>query len=272
MTIRAVKVRGEAAEIALAEAQAVLAHVMDDERRGRLADLMAAVRDGAVEGAGLDGRSRWTWTGPPAHRLTLVAAAGTTTVVQACGGTPVACRLVGVGPDGRESWQVPQPTASGDAAPVIGADGNLPTVGALPTSDGTVVLLDPTTSRVVLRPPATARVGRDGALTLAAESDGRCRRTTFVTLDRSSTTSTPGSCASPPPPASAPTSTRPGRTHAWWWPLGDGRPTLEVSAGPPHRGGRGRVVGGDPLQALRVDDEGLTVRDEDVVRRYTWQR
>jgi hypothetical protein len=47
----AVKLRGEAAEVALAEAQAVLAHVHDEERRGRLADLIAAVGEGGVEGA-----------------------------------------------------------------------------------------------------------------------------------------------------------------------------------------------------------------------------
>jgi hypothetical protein len=45
----AVKVRGEAAEVALGEAQAVLAMVQDDERRGRLADLVAAVGEGEVE-------------------------------------------------------------------------------------------------------------------------------------------------------------------------------------------------------------------------------
>jgi hypothetical protein len=44
----AVKVRGEAAEVALGEAQAVLAMVQDDERRGRLADLVAAVGEGEV--------------------------------------------------------------------------------------------------------------------------------------------------------------------------------------------------------------------------------
>jgi hypothetical protein len=43
-----VKLRGEAAEVALGEAQAVLAMVQDEERRLRLADLMAAVRDGEV--------------------------------------------------------------------------------------------------------------------------------------------------------------------------------------------------------------------------------
>ena len=229
------------------------------------------LHDATLDGAGLDGRSRWTWQGPPAHRITLVAADTTTSVVQACGGTPVACRLIGIGPSGKESWQTPQPTASGTAAPVIGADGNLPTVGALPIPDGTVVLVDPTSSRVVLRPPAAASVGRDGALTLTSEDGGQCRRTTFTSLDRSSTRSTAGPCASgspgSPAPADGATTVQPGRAGVWWWPFGDGRRTLEV-------GGRhtGRVVGGDPLRALRVDDGGLTVRDGDVVRRYTWQR
>jgi hypothetical protein len=40
--------RGEAAEVALGEAQAVLALVQDEERRGRLADLVAAVEDGEL--------------------------------------------------------------------------------------------------------------------------------------------------------------------------------------------------------------------------------
>jgi hypothetical protein len=44
-----ITLRGDAAEVALGEAQAVLALVHDDERRGRLADLVAAVRDGELE-------------------------------------------------------------------------------------------------------------------------------------------------------------------------------------------------------------------------------
>jgi hypothetical protein len=40
--------RGEAAEVALGEAQAVLAFVHNEERRGRLADLVAAVQDGEL--------------------------------------------------------------------------------------------------------------------------------------------------------------------------------------------------------------------------------
>jgi hypothetical protein len=41
-------IRGEAAEVALGEAQAVLALVQDGERRGRLADLVAAVQEGEL--------------------------------------------------------------------------------------------------------------------------------------------------------------------------------------------------------------------------------
>ena len=43
-----IAIRGEAAEVALGEAQAVLALVHDEERRGRLADLVAAVQDGEL--------------------------------------------------------------------------------------------------------------------------------------------------------------------------------------------------------------------------------
>jgi hypothetical protein len=40
--------RGDAAEVALGEAQAVLALVREQERRGRLADLVAAVQEGEL--------------------------------------------------------------------------------------------------------------------------------------------------------------------------------------------------------------------------------
>ena len=43
-----IALRGEAAEVALGEAQAVLSLVQDEERRGRLADLVAAVQDGEL--------------------------------------------------------------------------------------------------------------------------------------------------------------------------------------------------------------------------------
>jgi hypothetical protein len=50
----AVRVAGEAAEVARAEAQAVLAMVQDETRRGRLADVVAAVDGGEVAGEDAD--------------------------------------------------------------------------------------------------------------------------------------------------------------------------------------------------------------------------
>jgi len=46
-----VRVGGEAAEVARAETQAVLAMVQDETRRARLADLLAAIGEGRVAGA-----------------------------------------------------------------------------------------------------------------------------------------------------------------------------------------------------------------------------
>jgi len=43
-----IALRGDAAEVALGEAQAVLALVQDGERRARLADLVAAVQEGEL--------------------------------------------------------------------------------------------------------------------------------------------------------------------------------------------------------------------------------
>jgi len=50
----ATKVSGEAQEVARAEAQAVLALVQDEGRRAKLADVVAAVDEGVVEGADAD--------------------------------------------------------------------------------------------------------------------------------------------------------------------------------------------------------------------------
>ncbi|MES1248424.1 MAG: hypothetical protein ABUS54_12215 [Actinomycetota bacterium] len=44
----AIAIRGDAQEVALGEAQAVLSHVLDPEKRGRLGDLIAAVQEGEL--------------------------------------------------------------------------------------------------------------------------------------------------------------------------------------------------------------------------------
>ena len=48
------RISGEAAEVARAEAQAVLAMVVDEGRRLKLADVVAAIDDGEVDGADAD--------------------------------------------------------------------------------------------------------------------------------------------------------------------------------------------------------------------------
>jgi len=53
-TRRMPRVSGEAAEVARAEAQAVLAMVVDESRRLKLADVVAAIDDGEVDGADAD--------------------------------------------------------------------------------------------------------------------------------------------------------------------------------------------------------------------------
>src|SRR3954453_21902034 len=45
------ELKGEAREVALAEAQSVLAMARDDEMRARLAELVAGAEEGAVDGA-----------------------------------------------------------------------------------------------------------------------------------------------------------------------------------------------------------------------------
>ena len=46
----AIRVRGEAAEVSRAEAQAVISMLSDEHRRARLADVVAAVDEGHIEG------------------------------------------------------------------------------------------------------------------------------------------------------------------------------------------------------------------------------
>jgi hypothetical protein len=53
-TAAKVRVSGDAAEVARAEAQAVLAMVQDEGRRAKLADVIAAVDDGEVAGDDAD--------------------------------------------------------------------------------------------------------------------------------------------------------------------------------------------------------------------------
>src|SRR5881394_3028440 len=71
-----VAVRGEAAEVARAETQAVIAMVQDESRRARLADLLAALGDGAVAGDDADALAELLALGLRTGRLRAVYGPG----------------------------------------------------------------------------------------------------------------------------------------------------------------------------------------------------
>jgi hypothetical protein len=71
-----VKLRGEAADVVLGEAQAVLSMVQDEERRGRLADLVAAVSDGEVAESDADALAELLELGLQTGRLRAVYGPG----------------------------------------------------------------------------------------------------------------------------------------------------------------------------------------------------
>jgi hypothetical protein len=72
----AVSVRGEAADVARAEAQAVLAMLQDEQRRARLADVVAAVDEGHLEGDDLDALGELLELGLSTGRLRAVYGPG----------------------------------------------------------------------------------------------------------------------------------------------------------------------------------------------------
>jgi hypothetical protein len=71
-----IDLRGEAAEVALGEAQAVLAMVQDEERRARLADLVAAVSEGELSNDDADALAELLELGLQTGRLRAVYGPG----------------------------------------------------------------------------------------------------------------------------------------------------------------------------------------------------
>src|SRR5919201_5546147 len=103
----AVTVRGEAAEVARAEAQAVLAMVHDERRRTRLADVVAAVDAGYVEGDD---------SAALAELLELGLSTGRLRAVYGPGGEQAALSLFRRLPRGRELAQTTQELTNALAA------------------------------------------------------------------------------------------------------------------------------------------------------------
>src|SRR4051794_31261859 len=91
-----IRVAGEAAEVARAEAQAVLSMVVDEGRRARIADVVAAVDDGRIDGTDADAL---------AELLELGLQTGRVRAVYGPGGEQAALGLFRRLPQGRELAQ-----------------------------------------------------------------------------------------------------------------------------------------------------------------------
>jgi hypothetical protein len=103
----ALQLKGEAAEVALGEAQAVLSMVADEERRGRLADLIAAVQEGEVSGDEAQALEELLELGLQSGRLRAVYGPG---------GEQAALRLYRQLPHGREAAESAKEVSSALAA------------------------------------------------------------------------------------------------------------------------------------------------------------
>src|SRR4051794_3237912 len=71
-----IRVAGEAAEVARAEAQAVLSMVVDEGRRARIADVVAAVDDGRIDGTDADALAGLLELSPQTGRVRAVYGPG----------------------------------------------------------------------------------------------------------------------------------------------------------------------------------------------------
>jgi hypothetical protein len=141
-----VTLRGEAAEVALGEAQAVLAMVQDPERRARLADLIAAVGDGAVEGDDAEALE---------ELLELGLQSGRVRAVYGPGGEQAALRVYRQLPRGRELGESAREV--GEALAAL-AGGTLDSISLQSVGPGAFVLTVSVDGREL-----TVRLDRQGA-------------------------------------------------------------------------------------------------------------
>lgn len=124
----AITLTGEAAEVVLGEAQAVLAMVHDESRRARLADLIAAVGEGEVAGEDADAL---------AELLELGLQTGRVRAVYGPGGEQAALRIFRRLPRGREIGESAREVSEA-FAPLVGKQ--LESVKIQATAPGTFLL------------------------------------------------------------------------------------------------------------------------------------
>jgi len=221
-----------------------------------------------IDAARLDATQRWTWNDPQGNNtLWVLATTRAATIALSCQSQtePSSCTLYGIGADGTTSWTMPYPSTT-DVNPTAAHLAGLPEFAVLPLDAGTVMLIDPATSRTILRSAQETWTSPDGQVFLQdILQNGRCRVTSGRSID-ALTTSASAPCRS----RSEQAGLRPGEVlrretaRVLWFPV-PRRHVVEIT------GGRHiRVASWHELTVLRVDDDGMTVRDGDSVVRYTF--
>ncbi|MDU0313375.1 hypothetical protein RKE38_06715 [Phycicoccus sp. M110.8] len=226
-----------------------------------------------VDSVGLDGTGRWTWRPPAGQAPVPLAARRGTTLVATCPDEASApCDLVGIDARGHEAWQTNGTTGSGRvAAP---ADQGLPHAYASANQGGGVVLLDPVDGRESLVPGQRFSAEPDGPVVVTAVQGGQCVLTAYDGADPVSTRVL-ARC-----PDDVPASVEVGgaahltvareRRSTPANPLRWGSPTTVLTVVDTRSGRQvGRVAATGRLDLLLLDGDGLVVRTDEGITRYT---
>lgn len=229
--------------------------------------------DHRVDSVGLDGTGRWTWRAPAGQVPVPLAARRGSTLVATCPDEASApCDLVGLDSRGHEAWRAPG--GSHVAAP--GAQG-LPHAYARANQGGGVVVLDPVDGREALVPGQRLTAVPDGPVVVSAAQGGQCVLTAYDGADPA-WTRVSARCADDVPPseeaggAAHLTVTRRSRATPAN-PLRWGAPTTVLTVVDTRTGRQlGRVASTGRLDLLLLDGDGLVVRTDEGITRYTLPR
>lgn len=231
---------------------------------------------GRVDSVALDGTGRWTWR-PPAGRtpVPLAARRGSTLVATCPGDASAPCDLVGLDARGHEAWRTNGTTGSGRAA--APADQGLPHAYASTNQGGGVVVLDPVDGRESLVPGQRFSAEPDGPVVVTAVQGGQCVLTAYDGADPVSTRVL-ARCPDDVPPSeevggAAHLTVARERRGTPLDPLRWGSPTTVLTVVDTRTGKQvGRVASTGRLDLLLLDGDGLVVRTDEGITRYTLLR
>ena len=229
---------------------------------------------GRLDSVGLDGTGRWTWRPPAGQAPVPLAARRGSTLVAACPADASApCDLVGLDARGHEAWR----TTGSDRVAAPGEQG-LPHVYATASSGGGVVLMDPVDGRESLVPGQRLTAVPDGPVVVSAVQGGQCVLTAYDGADPT-WTRVLARCADEVPSVAEvgrasdhlAVTRRSRSTPAN--PLRWGSPTTVLTVVDTRTGRHvAQVASTGRLDLLLLDGDGLVVRTDEGITRYTLPR